>query len=271
MKHVLSVQDLSCMGRCSLTVALPIFSAMGCRCSVLPTTVLSTHTGFPQPHRRGLTEHIAPIAQHWQQVGASFDAIGVGYLADPRQAEAVEDVLSRFPALTVVDPAMGDHGKLYSSITPEQVAAMARLCKKGNILLPNVTEAAFLTGLPYRQSNDLAYLKELNAGMREFGADGVVITGVSGKDGKIGFFGSAGQEEFSYETDSVENHSHGTGDMFAAVLLGGIMAGKTVQDAAILAARFVERTLANSPKASPHGAEFEKQLPWLCQQLNSVM
>lgn len=268
MKHTLSVQDLSCAGRCSLTVALPILSAMGCRCSVLPTTVLSTHTGFPQPHRRGLTEHLIPIAEHWQANNITFDGIGVGYLADPTQAEAVEDILDRFSCLTVVDPAMGDHGKLYRSITPEQVQAMARLCRKGHILLPNVTEAAFLTGLPYRQVTERSYLQELCAGMAEFGAEGVVITGVSGKEGSIGFFGQDKNGEFSYETPCIPAQFHGTGDMFAAVVLGALMAGKELPQAARMAAGFVERTLANAGDPTPHGAEFETQLPWLWQQLH---
>lgn len=268
MKHVLSIQDLSCTGRCSLTVALPILSAMGCRCTVLPTTVLSSHTGFPAPHRRGLTEHIAPIARHWQSLDMTFDAIGVGYLADPEQAEAVTQVLDAFPALTVVDPAMGDHGRLYQSITPEQVQAMAKLCRKGDVLLPNVTEAAFLTGLPYRAASDRGYLQDLTEGMLDFGADAVVITGVSGKDGTIGFCGKAGTEEFFYEAPCIPSQFHGTGDMFAAVLLGGLMAGRTVQTAATLAAGFVERTLLSSGTPTPHGAEFERQLPWLWEKLN---
>jgi len=267
MKHVLSVQDLSCTGRCSLTVALPILSAMGCRCTVLPTAVLSSHTGFSKPYRRSMTQDLVPTAAHWQQLQLQFDAIGVGYLADPEQAEAVEQVLDRFPALTVVDPAMGDHGRLYSSITPDQIQAMAKLCRRGDILLPNVTEAAYLTGLPYKEQPDQTYFRELTAGMLEFGAQAVVITGVSGKSGSIGFCGSAGGEEFFYQTACVNNQFHGTGDMFAAVLLGGMMAERTVKEAATLAAGFVERTLAASPASTPHGAEFENQLPWLWQQL----
>lgn len=267
MKHVLSIQDLSCTGRCSLTVALPILSAMGCRCTVLPTTVLSSHTGFPAPHRRGLTEHIAPICDHWRSLDISFDAIGVGYLADPQQAEAVEQVLDTFPALTVVDPAMGDHGMLYGSITPDQVRAMAQLCRKGNVLLPNVTEAAFLTGLDYRETADKTYLAELTAGMLNFGAEAVVITGVSGKNGTVGFCGQAGSEGFFYEAPCIQRQFHGTGDMFAAVLLGGLMADKDVHTAAKLAAGFVERTLSQSGAPTPHGAEFETQLPWLWEHL----
>ncbi len=267
MKHVLSIQDLSCLGRCSLTVALPTLSAMGCRCSVLPTAVLSTHTGFPTPYRRGLTEDLTAICSHWKAVGVSFDAIGVGYLADPRQAEAVMEVLDAFPSLTVVDPVMGDHGKLYSSMTPEHVQAMGNLCKKGEILLPNVTEAAMLTGLPYRENADSAYLRELTAGMLSFGARGVVITGVSGKQGTIGFYGSYRGEDFSYTAQKIQRQSHGTGDLFAAAFLGGLMAEKTVYDSAVLAASFVERTLNATETVSPHGAAFESQLPWLTGQL----
>ena len=267
MRHVLSIQDLSCTGRCSLTVALPILSSMGCRCTVLPTTVLSSHTGFPAPHRRGLTEHIAPITRHWKEIDLHFDAIGVGYLADPEQAEAVAQVLADFPALTVVDPAMGDHGKLYSSITDEQVAAMAKLCRQGNVLLPNVTEAAFLTGLPYRQTPDKEYLQELTAAMCDFGADAVVITGVSGQSGTIGFCGRAAGDDFFYQAPCIQSQFHGTGDMFAAVLLGAMMAGKQVPAAAELAAGFVEQTLSHSGKNTPHGAEFETQLPWLWNKL----
>ncbi len=268
MKHVLSIQDLSCTGRCSLTVALPILSAMGCRCTVLPTTVLSSHTGFPDPYRRSMTGDMVPVADHWKQLNMHFDAIGVGYLADPMQAEAVEKVLQTFPALTVVDPAMGDHGRLYSSITSDQVQAMAKLCRRGNVLLPNVTEAAYLTGLPYREQADKAYFRELTEGMLEFGAEAVVITGVSGKTGTIGFCGSSAGQEFFYQTPCVKKQFHGTGDMFAAVLLGGLMAGKTTKSAAELAAGFVERTLEGSPEPTPHGAEFELQLPWLWQQLS---
>ena len=265
MKHVLSIQDLSCTGRCSLTVALPTLSAMGCRCTVLPTALLSSHTGFPDPYRKSLTGDIAPIADHWQTLGLQFDGIGVGYLADPEQAEAVEGVLSRFSAPLVLDPAMADHGKLYRSVVPEQVAAMARLCKRADVVLPNVTEAAMLSGLPYRENPEEGYLQELTQGLLALGAKAAVITGVSGKGGTVGFFGFDGQQEFSYRADEVPLHSHGTGDLFAAVVLGGLMAEKSLYDSACLAAGFVERCLRATPKASPHGVDFESQLSYLMQ------
>ena len=267
MKHVLSIQDLSCLGRCSLTVALPVLSAMGCRCSVLPTTLLSTHTGFPKPYRKSLTEDVDRIGRHWEDLQVSFDAIGVGYLADPEQTMAVERVLETFPALTVVDPVMGDHGKLYSAITPDHIAAMKCLCRKGDVLLPNVTEAALLTGLPYREQTDESYLRELTDGMLSYGARAVVITGVSGRHGTVGFYGSDQDKVFSYTTSTVPVSSHGTGDLFAAVVLGGLMDGRSVEASARLAAGFVERVLQNTPAASAHGAEFETQLPWLMHQL----
>ena len=150
------------MGRCSLTVALPVISAMGHNCSVLPTAVLSTHTGFPAPHLRDLHEDLLPILEHWKSVGASFDTITIGYLASPGQAKAVETVLDAFPEATVVlDPVMGDHGKLYSRITASHIDALQNLCRRADYLLPNVTEAAALTGLPYRAQADEDYLAEL--------------------------------------------------------------------------------------------------------------
>ena len=148
MKKVLSVQDLSCLGKCSLTVALPVLSAMGHSCAVLPTAVLSTHTAFQNPHILSLTQHIAPICDHWNTIGAEFDAISIGYLSQPEQVVQVEALLDRFPAMTVVDPVMGDHGKLYSGITPEQVTAVKKLCQRADILVPNITEACLLTGTP---------------------------------------------------------------------------------------------------------------------------
>lgn len=268
MKRVLSIQDLSCLGKCSLTVALPVLSAMGCACSVLPTAVLSTHTAFPEPHCRSLTEDIYPMAQHWKSVGADFDAITVGYLADPEQAEQVAKVLDLFGDTVVLDPVMGDHGKLYSRQTPDHVRAMAGLCRRASFLLPNVTEAALLTGLPYRDRAEESYLQELAAGMLEFGADSVIITGFQWDDVHTGFYGCHRVNgAFSYKAPRIPGHLHGTGDLFAAVFTGALMSGKDTCAAATLAAKFVERVVAATAEFSPFGAEFEGQLPWLVQQL----
>lgn len=267
MERVLSVQDLSCMGKCSLTVALPVLSAMGCACTVLPTAVLSTHTAFPGPHVRSMTEEMLPMAEHWASVGAEFDAICVGYLSDPRQAETAEQVLGLFDAPVVLDPAMGDHGKLYSGQTEQHVQAMARLCRKADFLLPNVTEAALLTGLPYREKADEGYLKELTAGLLELGPKAVVITGFAWDETTTGFACGDRDGLQCYQAQRIPRSQHGTGDLFAAVFTGALVKGRSPYDAAVLAARFVERVVAATPQSTPFGAEFETQLPWLWEQV----
>ena len=268
MKRILTVQDLSCVGKCSITVALPILSAMGISCSVLPTAVLSTHTAFPNPHSCPLTEDIVPIAEHLQQVGAEFDAILVGYLANPEQAEAVLEVMTAFDCPVILDPAMGDHGKLYSGITEEQVSAMRDLSSMAKVVLPNVTEACMMTGTPYQQQTDGQVLRMLAQTLCRMKTQTVVITGVSPAPGKTGFAGlQKGEGMFSYTADRREKSLHGTGDMFSAVFAGAYVLGCDPLESATLAANFVERVMDNTPAATPFGAEFETQLPWLWKQL----
>lgn len=265
MKTVLSIQDLSCVGRCSLTVALPVLSAMGCRCSVLPTAVLSTHTGFPQPHVISLTEHIGPIGSHFSRLELAFDAVTAGYLADPAQARAVEPLLRHHHekgSLIIADPAMGDHGRLYSGLDDAHVEAMAQICRCADILLPNVTEASLLTGLPYREQGDEAYWQALTeALMARFPVTAVLITGVSGKAGTIGFTGSHRQTgAFSYQTQVVPRQFHGTGDLFAAVFAGSVLRCGDICRAGTQAADFVRDCVAATPEATPHGVAFEPRL-----------
>lgn len=264
--RVLSVQDLSCLGKCSLTVALPVLSAMGCTATALPTALLSTHTAFAKPHRRSLTDDLMPICRHWKSIGAEFDTVSTGYLADPQQVEAVIGVLDAFPgARHIVDPVMGDHGRLYSSITQAHVQAMAALCRRADVILPNVTEAAMLTGLPYRETAGPDYYRQLLAGMDAFGAKAVILTGVSLENGKLGCFGKDEQGVFSCQNEKIDRQCHGTGDLFAAVVAGAMTRGKTPRQAAALAAEFTRRVVENTPQASPFGVEFEACLPWLWQ------
>jgi pyridoxine kinase len=266
--QVISIQDLSCMGKCSLTVALPVLSAMGISTSVLPTAVLSTHTGFPAPQVQPMTENLLPFAEHIASVGGSFDAISTGYLSDPQQAEVVCQVLDKFDCIKVIDPAMGDHGKLYSRMTPDHVEAMKHLCSRGSVLLPNLTEAAFLTGMPYREDGDGAYLKELAQAMCQFGAEGVIITGVSWDEEHTGFYCHHHQQgTYAYRAKRIPKSLHGTGDLFTAVFTGKYLKDQDIYEAAKLAAQFVERVVAATETASPFGAEFEKELPWLMENL----
>ena len=267
MPSVLSIQDLSCMGKCSLTVALPILSAMGLSTSVLPTAVLSTHTGFPSPVVQPMTENLLPFADHMASVGGEFDTICTGYLSDPHQARIVCEILDKFEGLKVIDPAMGDHGKLYSRMTEEHVEAMKELCKRGDILLPNLTEAAFLTGIPYRENPNGMYLIELAQALCEFGPKGVIITGVDWSDGQTGWGGMQNGRFFSYQAKRIPHRQHGTGDMFTAVAAGALTLGKNLPLAGALAAKFVEQVLGATPASTPFGANFEPILPWLWEQL----
>ena len=272
MKHVLSIQDLSCVGRCSLTVTLPVLSAMGCRCSVLPTAVLSTHTAFPNPEVISLTDRIAAMDAHWQSQGIHFDAVLTGYMADAQQAEAVLPLVQKYKAQgskIIVDPAMGDHGKLYRGITQEHVDAMRDLATLATAVLPNVTEAAMLTGLPYQAETDGHYLRmmldRLCMGMK---TETVIITGTESGAERTGFAGIQKQEGlFSYRAPRRNKQLHGTGDMFSAVFTGGYLLGKDPYEAGELAAKFVEQVLDATETVSPFGASFEKCLPWLWEQL----
>lgn len=271
MKHVLSIQDLSCLGKCSLTVALPVISAMGSACSVLPTAVLSTHTGFPGPYVQPLTEQIAPIHEHWKGLDVRFDAVSVGYLANGEQAAAVAPILQHYRSrgsLIIADPAMGDHGKLYSGLSADHVEAMKDICRNADILLPNVTEAALLTGLPYREDPEESYLNQLAQGLLALGAEAAIITGFRFPDGSTGFYGiHSTSGSFSYQTQRVHRRCHGTGDLFAAAFTGAMVAGRSVSASGELAAEFVRQCVAATPDATPYGVEFESQLPFLWQLL----
>lgn len=268
MKRVVSIQDLSCLGKCSLTVALPVLSAMGCACTVLPTAVLSTHTGFPNPRCQPLTDDILPIASHWKSIGADFDAIAVGYLADPHQTDAVLQVLELFDKPVVLDPVMGDHGTLYSGKTKQHVQSLRQLCCHADFLLPNLTEAALLTGLSYREQPDSVYLDELTAGLMALGVEAAVITGLRWDESTTGFAGAHRDTgAFSYRAAQIPRALHGTGDLFAAVFTGSLVSGRNVYASAELAARFVEKVVAATPEKTPFGTEFESQLPWLWKQL----
>lgn len=268
MKRILTVQDLSCVGRCSLTVALPILSAMGVNCSALPTAVLSTHTAFPNPHICSLTEDIVPICDHLSEIGAEFDAILIGYLSDPEQAEAVAELISAFDCPVILDPAMADHGKLYQGITQEHISVMRDLAAMADVVLPNVTEACLLTGIPYQEQTDGHLLRMMLEKLCGRKTESVVITGVTPTESQIGFVGIHREEGmFSYQAQRNTKALHGTGDMFSAVFAGAYVQGRDPMESAQLAADFVKRVLDHTPESTPFGGEFETQLPWLWQQL----
>ncbi len=275
MKRIASIQDVSCLGRCSQTVALPVISTMGVECAILPTAVLSTHTSFPDFTGIDLTDTLLPTARHWKAQGVHFDALYTGYLASPRQVAVVLELLELLreaDTLLFVDPAMADHGRLYTGFGPEFPAQMAQVVSKAQIAVPNITEASLMTGMPYRETYDEAYIRALLQGVAALGAEKVVLTGVSFAPDSIGF---ASYDSVSGAYDSYFNRRdaqayHGTGDIFSATAVGGIMRGLSLRDAFCLAVDFTLRCIEvtrTDPAAAWYGVEFERALPILAERM----
>ncbi len=270
-KRILSVQDISCLGQCSMAVALPILSLCGLETCMLPTMVLSTHTGgLGTPVRRDLTEDIMPIAAHWQQQGITFDGICVGYLGKAQQARMVAEVAGKLTAgPLVVDPAMADHGRLYSGIEEDCVQAMKVLCRQADVILPNLTEACLLADCAYREpDSEKAVSSLLDALENQYGGT-ILLTGVSLRAGNTGFALRSGGQDCFYQRLRVGGNYHGTGDMFTAVFSGALLRGWNSYDAAALAAEFVARVaeITSADPAHAYGTKFELVLPWLAQQM----
>lgn len=222
-KRVMAIHDISCVGRCSLTVALPILSAAGLDTAVLPTAVLSTHTGgFEGFTYRDLTSDIRPISRHWQSLGLKFDALYSGFLGSFEQIDLVAELFDTYRTddnVILVDPVMADNGELYSIYSPEMAQGMAKLCAKADIIVPNLTEAALILDEPYRGENyDQQYIETTLKKLAQTGAKKVVLTGVSLEIGKLGAAAyDSTTEEISYAfCDQVDGYFHGTGDVFAA-------------------------------------------------------
>ena len=272
-KRVLTIQDISCVGQCALTVALPVLSACGVEACVLPSAVLSTHTAFPGAVIRDLTEDMPLFAAHWQQAGIRFDAIASGYLGSQKQMEYVSqifDTLGKESCVKIVDPAMADHGKLYRGFDDAFVDAMRAFCCKADYLIPNITEACLLTGTPYRESYDRTFVEELLQKLAKLGPRSVILTGAAYTPGITGVAVLENGEIHCYGHEKLANNRHGTGDIFAAAFTGGLMRGKSALQAAQIAADYVCACIQNSLDDADHwyGAKFEPMLPKLIQSLN---
>ena len=276
MKRIVSIQDISCLGKCSLTVALPIISAMGVECSIVPTAVLSTHTMFQNFTCKDLTDQIGPIADHWKSENIVFDAIYTGYLASKEQIGGVCAFFDTFKTkdnLIVVDPVMADNGKLYPAFGPDFPAEMAKVCAKADLIVPNLTEASLLTGLPYRTEYDEAYIREMLQALAKLGPRYVALTGVSFEKGRLGvmYYDREKNEYGSYFAEHLPASFHGTGDVFASTCVGALMRGLPLGDALALAADYtvecIRLTLA-SPEAKWYGVEFESAIPYLVGRLS---
>lgn len=265
-KRILTVQDISCVGQCSLTVALPILSACGLETAILPSAVLSTHTaGFTGFTFRDLTDDMPQIQAHWKKEGLNFDCIYTGYLGSIKQVGYVKNVLQNSGkpnALRVVDPAFADNGKLYPVFNADYVAAMKTLCPIADFLLPNVTEACFLTSAEYKEEYGEEYILGLCKALCALGAKTVILTGVSYKKGKTGVVVYSGGALEYYEHEKIEPGCHGTGDVYASVFTGALCRGFAPFKAAVLAADFVVDCIKYTQKLQNHryGVAFEPLL-----------
>ncbi|MBR5968797.1 MAG: pyridoxamine kinase [Lachnospiraceae bacterium] len=272
-KKILTVQDISCVGQCSLTVALPILSATGHETCILPSAVLSTHTaGFTGFTVRDLTEDMPGICAHWQKEKIRFDAIYTGYLGSTQQIGYVKDMLTTLNApefVSFIDPAMADNGKLYPAFDNEYVDAMKTLIAVADVILPNITEACFLTGAEYRESYDEAYIDDLLKRLAATGAKTVILTGVSFKEDTTGVMVYENGTKSYYEHRKISKNSHGTGDVYASAFVGAFMQGKSAYDAAGIAAEYTVRCIENTIDDETHwyGVKFEPVLPYLIGEL----
>ena len=273
-KKILTIQDISCVGQCSLTVALPILSACGVETCILPSAILSTHTaGFSGYTFRDLTDDMPDIQKHWQKENIRFSAIYTGYLGSTKQIAYVKDILDTMgeaDCVRVIDPAMGDNGRLYPAFDGEYVEAMKGLCASADILVPNITEACFLADVEYKETYDESYIKTLLEKLCTLGAKKVVLTGVGYKPNKTGVVVYEDEKISYYEHDRISKGCHGTGDVYASAFTGALMNGKNIFDAAKIAADYTVKCIENTIGDADHwyGAKFETALRDLMDMLS---
>jgi len=271
-KKILTIQDISCVGQCSLTVALPVISACGVETCVLPSAVLSTHTaGFSGYTFRDLTDDMPAIKDHWIKENITFDAVYTGYLGSTKQIDYVADIFDTVGAqgLKIVDPAMADNGNLYPGFDMAFVEAMKGLCAKADFVVPNMTEACFLTGVEYKTEYDRAYVDEILEKLTALGCKNVIFTGISYAPGKTGIVVLENGQYSYYEHDKLPNSCHGTGDIYASAFVGALVRGKTAYDAARIAADYTVECIKCTAQQDNHwyGAAFEPVLGKLIEML----
>ncbi|MBQ7915975.1 MAG: pyridoxamine kinase [Firmicutes bacterium] len=272
-KKILTIQDISCVGQCSLTVALPILSACGLETCILPSAVLSNHTtGFGGYTFRDLTDDMPAIRQQWQKEGIRFEAIYTGYLGNTKQIDYVMDIFDTMgtsECVKIVDPAMADNGRLYPGFDGEYVAAVGRLCSCAHVILPNITEACLLTDTEYRTEYDETYIRMLMDKLVKLGAKTIILTGVAYTSDKTGVAIFENGKMSYYEHDRITEGSHGTGDVFASAFTGALLNDKPVFEAAKIAADYTVKCIEHTRKDAAHwyGVKFELALRDLMEML----
>lgn len=272
-KRILTIQDISCVGQCSLTVALPILSACGQETCILPSSVLSTHTmGYSFPVIRDLTPDVPAFQQHWQKENIFFDAVYTGYLGSTEQIAYVENILGTMVAPgghTIVDPAMADNGKLYPAFDQAYVDAMKGLVAKAEVVVPNLTEACMLTDTPYPPSYDESFVLEVTGKLHALGARYVVFTGMGYAPGITGVLLSGPEGTDYYAHNKIDKSYHGTGDIYASAFTGSWIGGKTMGEAIRIAADYTCQCIEKTIDDPNHwyGVKFEAALPYLIRRL----
>ena len=268
--RIAAIHDLSCFGRCSLTIALPVLSAMGCQCCPLPTALLSAHTGISGFTFLDTTGEMRRISAHWSQLSLHFQAIYTGFLGSAPQINLVEDFLRRFHApdtLLVMDPVMGDHGTPYKTCTPALRQGLRELVAQADVITPNLTEAAILLDIPYHESQT-ADASELVRALSLQGQRSVVLTGYAAAPGQVGAlcYDRDTRQVEAVQTARVPQDFPGTGDLFASVLTGALTRGAPLLQAARTAVDFVGSCVARSVAegaGEAEGVDFEPLLPQL--------
>ena len=273
-KKLLTIQDVSCVGQCSLTVALPVLSACGVETCVLPSAVLSTHTAFKNYTFRDLTADMPLIKKHWQDEGITFDAIYSGYLGSEKQIDYVKEFIGEMlknDGIAVIDPAMADGGKLYPAFDRSFVQKMKSLCSAADYLIPNITEACLLTDTPYKEIYDQEYVVSLCEKLRMLGAKNIVLTGVSYDSAYTGVTVYSSNMWY-YRHKRINKGCHGTGDVYASAFTGALLGGADMTQAAKIAADFTVKCIENtvSDKAHWYGVKFETAIPYLVNSISEL-
>ena len=268
---ILTIQDISCYGQCSITVALPIISAFGIETVILPSAVLSTHTaGFTDFTVRDLTEDLPKIKEHWEKEGIYFDAIYTGFIASIEQLDYIKDIIdSRLKpdGLVFVDPAMADHGEFYNGFDQEFADKMGELCKVGDYILPNTTEACYILHKPWKEQFSQEEMLDMAEELADFTKRHVILKGYEHNNNELGMI-VLDKEESSCDivyNDKIDYVSHGTGDVFASAFVGSTMLGKSPSEAASVAGEFTKRAIEKTVGDDDHkyGVKFEQVIPEL--------
>ncbi len=278
MKRIVTIQDISCVGKCSLTVALPVISACGVEAAVIPTAMLSTHTAFRDFTFCDLTEEITPVSEHLKKENISFDAIYTGYLGSFRQLRLMNKFFDDFGTddnIIFIDPVMGDRGRLYPGFTQEFADSMARLCARADVIVPNLTEACYMLHEEYIESGySEEYIKNILRRLADLGCKNAVLTGVSFEEGKLGVMAyNKERDEFSsYYTEKVNESFHGTGDVFSSACIGALMRGLSLEAALKTAVNYTLESIRATMKEENHnwyGVNFEEAIPFLIEEIKN--